>query len=51
MQSAQLKGAEKGKIECAKKHFKSISDGKVKYGVVNSYEHLIDLVTGVKEIE
>ena len=47
MQSAQLKGAEKGKIECARKHFKSISDGSVKYDVVNTYEHLIDLVTGV----
>lgn len=47
MQSAQLKGAEKGKIECAKKHFKSISEGTVKYDVVNTYEHLIDLVTGV----
>ena len=31
MQSAQLKGAEKGKIECAKKHFESISNGSVKY--------------------
>lgn len=50
MQSAQLKGAEKGKIECARKHFKSISDGSVKYDVVNNYENLIDLVTGVKEI-
>lgn len=47
MQSAQLKGAEKGKIECARKHFKSISDGNVKYGVVSSYENLIDLVTGI----
>ena len=47
MQSAQLKGAEKGKIECARKHFKSISEGAVKYDVVNTYEHLIDLVTGV----
>ena len=50
MQSAQLKGVEKGKIECAKRHFKSISNGNIKYGVVNSYEHLIDLVTGVKDI-
>lgn len=50
MQSAQLKGTEKGKIECARKHFKSISGDSVKYGVVDSYEHLIDLVTGVKEI-
>ena len=47
MQSAQLKGAEKGKIECARKHFKSISDGSVKYGVVDSYEHLIDMVTTI----
>ncbi len=50
MQSAQLKGAEKGKIECAKKHFESISNGNVKYGVVDSYEHLIDLVTGINKI-
>ncbi len=50
MQSAQLKGAEKGKIECAKKHFESISNGSVKYGVVDSYEYLIDLVTGVNNI-
>lgn len=47
MKSAQLKGAEKGKIECAKKHFKSISDGNVKYGVVDSYQSLIDILTKV----
>lgn len=47
MQSAQLKGAEQGKIACAKKHFKAISGGAVKYGVANTYEHLIDLVTGI----
>ena len=51
MQSAQLKGAEQGKIACARKHFKAISKGTVKYGVVNTYEHLIDLVTGVVDIE
>ena len=50
MQSAQLKGAEKGKIECARKHFQSISGDSVKYGVVDSYEHLIDLVTGVNKM-
>lgn len=47
MQSAQLKGAEQGKIACARKHFKAISNGAVKYGVVDSYENLINLVTGV----
>ena len=47
MKSAQLKGAELGKIECAKKHFQEISNGEVKYDVVNSYAELIDLVTRV----
>ena len=51
MQSAQLKGAEEGKIACARKHFKAISNGTVKYGVVDSYENLINLVTGVVPIE
>ena len=51
MQSAQLKGAEQGKIACARKHFKAISNGAVKYGVVDSYENLINLVTGVAPIE
>lgn len=47
MQSAQLKGTEKGKIECARKHFKTISDGIVKYDVVDSYQSLIDILTRV----
>lgn len=51
MQSAQLKGAEQGKIACARKHFKAISNGAVKYGVVDSYENLINLVTGAVPIE
>ena len=50
-QSAQLKGAEKGKIACAKKHFRAISNDVVKYDAVDSYESLIDLVTGVVPIE
>ena len=50
MKSAQLKGAEKAKIECAKKHFESISKGNVKYGVVSDYEDLINLVTGLRKI-
>lgn len=47
MQSAQLKGAEKGKIECARKHFKTISEGTVKYDVVDSYQSLIDIIAKV----
>ncbi len=47
MQQMKLRTVEKAKIICAKKHFEAISDGKIKYGVVNTYEELIDLVTGV----
>ena len=35
---------EKAKIKCAAKHFKAISKGNVKYGVVNSYGKLMDMV-------
>ncbi len=45
MSSLQLKGAELAKIECAKKHFKCISNDEVKYDVVDSYESLINLLT------
>lgn len=38
------------KMDFAKEHFESISNGSVKYGVVDSYEHLIDLVTGINKI-
>ena len=40
-----VKGIEKAKIECAKKHFEKISDGDYIYGVCNSYEALLKLVT------
>ena len=39
-----LKGVEDAKIECAKKHFASISNGKVKYSAIASYENLIEIV-------
>ena len=35
-----LKGVEKAKIECAKKHFKAISGDKVKFDVTDSFEDL-----------
>lgn len=41
MESLELRGAEKGKIECAKKHFELLSDDKIKYGVVDNYESLL----------
>ena len=39
-----VKGVEKAKIECAKKHFAKISDGDYIYGVCNSYAKLLELV-------
>jgi len=41
-----LRGIEKAKIQCARKHFEQISKGKVKYDVVDSYEKLMDKVMG-----
>jgi type III restriction enzyme len=35
-----LKGVERAKIECAKKHFKAISGDKVKFDVTDSFEDL-----------
>ena len=49
MQTAELREVEKGKIECARKHFKAISNGEVKYDVVDSYKSLIDMVTSIKD--
>lgn len=39
-----VKGVEKAKIECAKKHFAKISDGDYIYGICNSYTKLLELV-------
>ncbi len=45
MDSLELRDVEKAKIECAKKHFKCISNDEVKYDVVDSYESLINILT------
>lgn len=39
-----VKGIEKAKIECARKHFARINDGKCVYGVCESYAKLLKLV-------
>jgi len=39
-----LRGVEGAKIQCAKEHFKSISNGEVKYDAVDSYEKLLEIV-------
>ncbi len=45
LKSANLRGTEAGKIECARRHFASISDSSIKYDVVTSYGELYNIVT------
>lgn len=45
MSSLQLRMVEKAKIQCAKEHFKAISNGEVIYDVIDSYTSLLDIVT------
>ncbi len=42
---SQLRGAEAAKIECARRHFISISNNEVKYSVVKDYQGLYNLVS------
>lgn len=46
MSSLELRDIEKAKIECAKKHFKSISNSEVKYDVISNYNELMTKVMG-----
>jgi type III restriction enzyme len=46
MSSLELRGVEKAKIECARKHFAKLNTGQLKYDVVDTYEHLIEIVKG-----
>lgn len=39
-----VKGIEKAKIECARKHFAKINDGEYIYGVCESYTSLLELI-------
>ena len=48
MRSFDLRGTEEAKIDCARKHFKAISSGNVKYDVVENYTRLWDIVSGAK---
>lgn len=44
MSTLELKKIETAKIDCARKFFAKITDGKVKYDVVDSYDKLMGLV-------
>ena len=43
--SLQLRPIENAKINCAKKHFEKISDEKVKFAPIDSFEKLMDIVS------
>lgn len=44
-QGSQLRGSEESKIECARRHFKAISDNGYIYDVAKDYKSLYDIVT------
>ena len=46
--SMDLKGAEKAKIECAKKLFNEISTDKVRYHEVTDYQNMLDEINSMK---
>ena len=45
LQGSQLRGSEESKIECARRHFKAISDNGYIYDVAKDYRSLYDIVT------
>ena len=47
MDSMQLKGVEKAKIDCAKRLFNEISTNKVRYHNVDSYNNLLDIMSSL----
>ena len=51
LQNSQFRGSEESKIECARRHFKAISDNGYIYDVVKDYKSLYDIVTKQKFYE
>lgn len=45
LQGSQFRGSEESKIECARRHFKAISDNGYIYDVAKDYKSLYDIVT------
>jgi len=46
LESLELREAERAKIELARKHFAKLGDGRVKYGVADSYGKLLEILKG-----
>ena len=47
MDSMQLKGVEKAKIDCAKRLFNSVSTSKVRYHEVKDYQGMLDVINSL----
>ena len=47
LDSMELRGVEKAKIACAKKLFNQISTSSVKYGVVDKFENLYNVINSI----
>ncbi|EFI72153.1 type III restriction-modification system, restriction endonuclease subunit [Segatella baroniae B14] len=45
LQGSKLRGSEESKIECARRHFKAISDNGYIYDVAKDYKSLYDILT------
>ena len=43
----ELRGVELAKTECAKRLFNSISTHATRYGVVDKFENLYDIINGI----
>lgn len=48
LDSLQLRGVEKAKIECAKKLFNNMSTSQVRYEHINTYQSLLDKMNALK---
>lgn len=47
LDNMELRGVEKAKTECAKRLFNSISTNTTRYGVVNKFENLYNIINGI----
>ena len=45
LSETQLRDTERSKIECARRHFSTIADATISYGVVTKYSDLRDIIT------
>lgn len=48
LEGMELRGVEKAKTECAKKLFNRISTSSVKYGVIDKFENLYNVINGIE---